>query len=78
MYLIYLTETRRRGQKLSPYHFFVVLVGEVEHRLHDFELVEDFVVSRHVGGQDASANKKIETLYEPINKMEIKEEEDFG
>ena len=56
----------------------MVLVGEVEHRLHDFELVEDFVVSRHVGGQDASANKKIETLYEPINKMEIKEEEDFG
>lgn len=42
-----------RARRVSSHHFLVVFVGEVEHRLHDLELVEDFVVSRHVGGQDA-------------------------
>lgn len=36
------------------YHVLVVLVAEVENRLRDFELVENFVVSRHVGGQNTS------------------------
>lgn len=39
------------------YHFLVVLVVEVENRLRDFELVENFVVSRHVGGQNTSGEK---------------------
>ena len=41
------------------HHFLVVLVGEVENRLHDFELVEDLVVSRHVGGQNAPEDGNI-------------------
>lgn len=41
-----------RSQFVFLYHFLVVLVGEVKHRLHGSELVENFVVSRHVGGQN--------------------------
>lgn len=37
------------------HHVSVVLVGEVERWQNGLELVEDLVVSRHVGGQDAPA-----------------------
>lgn len=39
---------------LFPYHFLVLLVVEVENWLQHFELVENFIVPCHVGGQDAS------------------------
>lgn len=35
----------------------MLLVGEVEPMQDGLELVEDLVVPRHVGGQNASANK---------------------
>lgn len=43
----------RRPPAASTHHFLVVFVAEVKNRLDGFELVEDFVVSRHVGGQNA-------------------------
>lgn len=53
------TESLKCIWRVLLHHFLVVLVGEVEHRLHDFELVEDLVVSRHVGGQNAPADGNI-------------------
>lgn len=50
------------------YHFLVVLVGEVESGLQDFELVENFVVSRHVSGQDTSGGENIILLMFELNK----------
>lgn len=41
-------------RRLSPYHFLVLLVVEVENRLQHFKPVENFIVPCHVGGQDAS------------------------
>lgn len=44
------------------------LVGEVESRQDGLELVQNLVVSRHVGGQDASA---VRTQSEPGSAIRI-------
>ena len=46
--------TWRWNRREHLYHFFVLLVGEVELRLQTSELSQDVVVSHHVGGQNAS------------------------
>lgn len=69
------TESLKCIWRVLLHHFLVVLVGEVEHRLHDFELVEDLVVSRHVGGQNAPADGNIHGTVKRKRNVFIMEEE---
>lgn len=56
----------------STHHISVVLVGEVKGRQEGLELVENLVVSRHVSGQNASAEQKADCASLLMKQHEIK------